>query len=261
MATMLGWLRRPAALASRWNRTSISSASAPSSWSRRMVLSATVRSIDGSNASYTTPIAPRPSSRRISYLPILTGAGSLIAGRSRADLLVLVVDFPHGLLDQALHHGVERHAALLRRGDPENRCRGGAHFHFFLGIALCHLLGGFRIHDLVAHADDPDAARVLGPDRAHRGAARGGAARAAEYAQHAAERASVETLLCRCDLLGLQDVELDDPLGRLELAAAEHLARLVRIAEVVSKGEFVEQGAEIGALEHLEIGIGELDLR
>src|SRR5579859_762751 len=65
---MLGWFSTPAARASFWKRRTISCASSP--WtSSRIVLSATVRPIVGSSALYTTPMAPRPSSPVISYLP------------------------------------------------------------------------------------------------------------------------------------------------------------------------------------------------
>jgi hypothetical protein len=95
------------------------------------------------------------------------------------------------------------------------------------------------------------------------GSGLGGAARAAEHAKeagHVAERATVEALLGGGDLLGLQDVELDDVLRALELAHAQELARGLRIAQVVGERELVEERAEIRALEHLEVGVGKLDL-
>src|SRR6266700_2009966 len=68
MVTILGWFKTPAARDSFWNRRTISLASRP--WtSRRIVLRATVRPMVGSVALYTTPMAPRPSSPLISYLP------------------------------------------------------------------------------------------------------------------------------------------------------------------------------------------------
>src|SRR5882672_3860728 len=68
MVTMLGWFKTPAARDSFWKRRTISWASSP--WtSRRIVLRATVRPMVGSVALYTTPMAPRPSSPLISYLP------------------------------------------------------------------------------------------------------------------------------------------------------------------------------------------------
>ena len=58
------------------------------------------------------------------------------------------------------------------------------------------------------------APRPRPPARAARTAER------AQQARHLAERAAVESLLRRGDLLGLQDVELHDVLGALELAHA-----------------------------------------
>ncbi len=82
----------------------------------------------------------------------------------------------------------------------------------------------------------------------------------AQQSRHLADRAAVESRLRGGDLLGLQDVELHDVLGRLELAHAEELARGLRVAEVVGERELVEQRPEIRALEHLEVGGGHLDL-
>jgi hypothetical protein len=74
------------------------------------------------------------------------------------------------------------------------------------------------------------------------------------------ECAPVEPLLGRGDLLRLENVELHHVFGRLELAHAQVLACLVRIAEVIGELEFLEEGAQIGTLEHLKIGARELDL-
>src|SRR5437660_1506671 len=73
---MLGWVSKPAARASVWNlvRSSGRERPVPSSLSR-MVLTATVRPITGSTALYTTPMAPRPSSPTISYLPAFVTVG------------------------------------------------------------------------------------------------------------------------------------------------------------------------------------------
>ena len=71
---------------------------------------------------------------------------------------------------------------------------------------------------------------------------------------------AVEPLLRGRDLLGLEDVELHDVLGGAQLAHAEVAARLVRVAEVVGEGELVQQRPEVGALEHLEVRLRELDL-
>ena len=46
----------------------------------------------------------------------------------------------------------------------------------------------------------------------------------------------------------------------LELAHAQELARGVGVAEVVRERELVQQRPEVRALEHLEIGVGQLDL-
>src|SRR3989337_754599 len=73
MVTMLGWLRRPAERASRRKRTRTSPAMAAGS-SACSVFSATSRSIIGSTARYTTPIAPRPSSPRMRYRPSVFSA-------------------------------------------------------------------------------------------------------------------------------------------------------------------------------------------
>src|SRR5213080_2067373 len=73
---MFGWVSKPAARASVWNlvRSSGRERPVPSSLSR-MVLTATVRPITGSTALYTTPMAPRPSSPTISYLPAFVTVG------------------------------------------------------------------------------------------------------------------------------------------------------------------------------------------
>src|SRR2546430_7248425 len=73
---MFGWVSKPAARASVWNRVRSSGRErpVPSSLSR-MVLTATVRPITGSTALYTTPMAPRPSSPTISYLPAFVTVG------------------------------------------------------------------------------------------------------------------------------------------------------------------------------------------
>src|SRR5277367_4318568 len=67
---MLGWVSKPAARASVWNRLSSSGRERPVPTSlKRMVLTATVRPMTGSTALYTTPMAPRPTSSIISYRP------------------------------------------------------------------------------------------------------------------------------------------------------------------------------------------------
>jgi hypothetical protein len=84
---------------------------------------------------------------------------------------------------------------------------------------------------------------------------------AAQDAQQVADRPAVEALLHLRDLLCLENVELHDPLGGLELADLHRLARLVRIAEVVGERDLVDQRPEVAALQHPEIGLGKLELR
>ena len=97
---------------------------------------------------------------------------------------------------------------------------------------------------------EPTAAWPTAPARAPPG----DPPNAPSSARHVADRAAIEPLLRGRDLLGLQDVELDDVLRGLELAHAEHLARRLRIAEVVGKLELLEDRPEIRAFEHLEVG-------
>src|SRR5260370_17118737 len=82
-----------------------------------------------------------------------TGSGRTVISGS----LVLVVDLPDRFLHEALDHGVERDATLLRLVDPERAGGRRADLHLFLGVAGGDLLGRLRVDDLVAHADDPDA--------------------------------------------------------------------------------------------------------
>src|SRR6187551_2481906 len=102
-------------------------------------------------------MAPRPSSRRISYFPswliiavVLVavsqdGNAGNVPASTRTALrrsLVLAVDFPDRLLHEPLHHRVERHAALLRLRYAEHRRRLRADFHLLFGVTLRELLGG-----------------------------------------------------------------------------------------------------------------------
>src|SRR6185369_907313 len=145
-------------------------------------------------------MAPRPSSRRISYLPIVLSsaigpprialrwpdahrkrqrrrrAGVAVSHRWSASL-VLVVDVPHGFLDQPLHHGVERDPALLRLRDAEHRRGSRADLHLLLRIAIGDLLGGLGVDDLVTHADDPHSTRLARMHRTDADRGRGPAAR------------------------------------------------------------------------------------
>ena len=151
---------------------------------------------------------------------------------------------------------------------PSTDVRRGADFHLLLGVALRDLLGRLGVDDLVAHADDPHAARFA---RVHRADGRAAdrarlraAARAAEHAEqarHLAERAAVEARLRGGDLLGLQDVELDDVLGGLELAHLQELARGIAGRPGCRRASnSFSSGAEVRALEHLEVGGRQLDL-
>src|SRR5579859_715655 len=97
-------------------------------------------------------------------------------------LLIFVVDIPHALLNQPLHHGVERDPALRLARDSCNRRRLSPYLHLLLGVALGDLLAGGGIQELVAHADDPYAGRRGGIDRARDRARRGTAAVVAEQA-------------------------------------------------------------------------------
>ena len=62
------------------------------------------------------------------------------------------------------------------------------------------------------------------------------------------------------DLLGLDDVELHDPLGRLQLADLHGFAGLVHIAQIVGKRDFLQQIAQIAAFQHGEVRLRELQL-
>src|SRR6266404_3677709 len=141
--------------------------------------------------------------------PLRPGSGQASTGSGRTVIsgsLVLVVDFPHRFLHEALDHGVERYATLLRLVDAE-RARGRrADLHLLFGVAGGDLLGRLCVDDLVAHADDPDAGGFVRVHRTDGRAAYRGAAPAAErpeHASHLSEGAAVEPLLSRGDLLGL----------------------------------------------------------
>src|SRR6187551_1521839 len=110
---------------------------------------------------------------------MIGSGGSLVAG----------VDFPDRLLDQALHHRVEAHAALLALRHAEDRACLRADLHLLLGVAGRDLLGRLGVDDLVAHADDPHAGRLAGLHRADRLAADRAGARAPPRPRERAERA------------------------------------------------------------------------
>src|SRR5262245_30691006 len=71
MVTMFGCESLPAECASRLKRARTSGSCSAANTSVRSSFSATLRSITVSNASKTTPIAPRPSWVRSSYLPMV----------------------------------------------------------------------------------------------------------------------------------------------------------------------------------------------
>src|SRR5947207_1984572 len=103
---MLGCCRRPAARASFLKRFMYSSARSGSSRSLRTVLIATERSICGSNALYTTPIAPLPRTLRISYLPSFVGSVMAVRRRLRRDAAVGLgsgLEHLHRLHEARLH--------------------------------------------------------------------------------------------------------------------------------------------------------------
>jgi hypothetical protein len=70
-----------------------------------MVFSATMRPMSGSRALNTTPMAPRPSSRRISYLPIFFVAFSLASYCQKIGVAMRFFNFS----------GLISHRALLPR--------------------------------------------------------------------------------------------------------------------------------------------------
>src|SRR5512142_286738 len=113
MPTMFGWCSLPAARASLRKRPMNCSARSESMRSLRTVLMATVRSMCGSTALYTTPMAPLPRTPTTSYLP--SRAGSVIvvscAGRRGA---CSRLEHLHGLHDAGLHaaEGLGQHADL-----------------------------------------------------------------------------------------------------------------------------------------------------
>ena len=77
--------------------------------------------------------------------------------RGLQNLFVFGVDFPNCCLDQALDHSVQTNTALGAFGNAHLAGTGGANFHLKFFVALGHLRGGEGVHNLLAHADDPDA--------------------------------------------------------------------------------------------------------
>src|SRR5262245_61422026 len=104
MATMPGWLSRPAADASRRKRSVAPATTSGSSSRLPMVFTATRRSMTGSYARYTTPMVPAPSVSRISYFPRRLGASARIGGGLRLTLLLEHLD----RVRHALLHAIER---------------------------------------------------------------------------------------------------------------------------------------------------------
>src|SRR4051812_44615032 len=104
------------------------SATSPSTTSLRTVLSATTRSMCGSTALYTTPIAPRPSTPWISYLP--RRAGSVMERRRQRSRL----EHLHGLHEARFH-------AAERFGEGRDLVLAAALDPARLEIAEAHLVG------------------------------------------------------------------------------------------------------------------------
>src|SRR4051812_25915067 len=119
MVTMFGWLRRPAERASRRKRSRTPSMTS-SGRSGSSVLIATSRSINGSTARYTAPMAPRPSSLRILYRPRVCPRCCMarLPGGQLQDFLELVVD-PDGVPGEVVHDIIEerRRDARLHPAD------------------------------------------------------------------------------------------------------------------------------------------------
>src|SRR5512132_3718600 len=92
-----------------------------------MVLIATERSMSGSKPSYTTPIAPLPSTRRISYLPRCSGSTTVPLVRSAFEHLHRV--------DEARLHAADRFGE-----HPDLVAAVGAEFAR-LEVAEAHLIG------------------------------------------------------------------------------------------------------------------------
>src|ERR1700682_5923112 len=104
--TMLGCSSRPAARASFLKRATDCSTISGSTRSLRTVLIATARSMPGSNALYTTPIAPLPSTLSMRYLAM--GAGSVMN-------LPQALAFEH--LDRLHHAGLHPPQRLGQNAD------------------------------------------------------------------------------------------------------------------------------------------------
>src|SRR5437867_1228375 len=146
---MFGCSSLPAAFASFWKRAITCTARSGSTRSLRTVLIATTRSMCGSNALYTTPIAPLPSTLWIMYLPIFSGSAMRLA-TWRLPLKHLYC------LDQALVHPRQRlgeHTDLILAPGLELCC---------FEIAEAHLVGELGElldaldHDRVQHDVEQD---------------------------------------------------------------------------------------------------------
>src|SRR5512143_1663438 len=113
MVHMDGWSSEAAAWASRVNRSLVSE-STMSSGGRN--LSATIRLSLVSDALYTTPIPPRPSSSRISYRPANDSPLATAAGKG---VMVLVRERPSReliLVPQRLQNWLSRGFSAWQRG-------------------------------------------------------------------------------------------------------------------------------------------------
>ncbi len=103
-STTLGWRSRPAASASRRNRSTNSGSCEKCGW---MILTATVRVVPRWVARYTAPIPPCPSSVSMRYLPSRTMFGSPLQMSSKA--VSLAIQVRRYLLNQSI---VRPHASL-----------------------------------------------------------------------------------------------------------------------------------------------------
>jgi hypothetical protein len=184
-----------------------------------------------------------------------------VAGRALArqhlGLLVAGIHFGDARLHQALYQAVERESAWGSFRNAEHGGRLRSEFHLVFDVAGSDLLGGVGVENLVAQADDPDTGRFGGLDRAADDVRDRAALAADEDAGQLTDGAAVEALLGLGHGFRLEDVELDHPLRRLELAALEDFGGFLGIAHAVSELDFLEQRSQVGAFQHPEVGAGQ----
>src|SRR6266849_4314170 len=139
MLTMCGWRSFPASAASFWKKRSWRRAASGSEGSFSITFSATSLWRNGSAARYTVPVAPLPSTRLISYLPMRS---SMSGGRHVAREAIVQVE-----QQRAVGPGIEslRHAAADIAAEERRT----------VGVALFEVLGDLpRVaHDALAVAD------------------------------------------------------------------------------------------------------------